>query len=85
MDATREAREDVEQLNAHDAAFHRAVISATGNETLLTLLESISGRTLAEHEAIFNALSRRSPVENDVDDGRGDQETDSESAGAAPA
>jgi GntR family transcriptional repressor for pyruvate dehydrogenase complex len=40
------ACEDVEQLNAHDAAFHRAVVSATGNETLLTLLESISGRTL---------------------------------------
>ncbi|MFC8342316.1 FadR/GntR family transcriptional regulator [Streptomyces sp. NPDC057280] len=77
LDAMREARDDVERLNAHDAAFHRAVISATGNETLLTLLESISGRTLrariwrglvdtrasdrtlAEHEAIFRALSVR--------------------------
>ncbi|MFD4908787.1 FadR/GntR family transcriptional regulator [Kitasatospora purpeofusca] len=77
LDAMREARDDVEQLNAHDAAFHRAVVSATGNETLLTLLEGISGRTLrarvwrgltdahaagrtlAEHEAIFNALSAR--------------------------
>lgn len=46
LDAMREARDDVEQLNAHDAAFHRAVVSATGNETLLTLLEGISGRTL---------------------------------------
>jgi DNA-binding GntR family transcriptional regulator len=27
--------------------------------TCLTLLEGISGRTLAEHEAIFNALSAR--------------------------
>ncbi|CAM5355428.1 hypothetical protein SVIOM74S_01178 [Streptomyces violarus] len=61
----------------HDAAFHRAVVTATGNESLLTLLEGISGRTLrariwrglvddkaagrtlAEHEAIFNALSTR--------------------------
>jgi DNA-binding FadR family transcriptional regulator len=77
LDAMREARDDVERLNAHDAAFHRAVIAATGNETLLTLLEGISGRTLrariwrglvdtdasdrtlAEHEAIFNALSVR--------------------------
>ncbi|GGY08442.1 hypothetical protein GCM10010384_11480 [Streptomyces djakartensis] len=77
LDAMREARDDVEQLNAHDAAFHRAVVSATGNETLLTLLDGISGRTLrariwrglvddkaagrtlAEHEAIFNALSTR--------------------------
>jgi GntR family transcriptional repressor for pyruvate dehydrogenase complex len=46
LDAMREAREDVELLNQHDAAFHRAVIAATGNETLLTLLEGISGRTM---------------------------------------
>jgi GntR family transcriptional repressor for pyruvate dehydrogenase complex len=77
LDAMREARDDVEQLNAHDAAFHRAVVSATGNDTLLTLLEAISGRTLrariwrglvdaqaagrtlAEHEAIYRALSTR--------------------------
>ncbi|GGN20045.1 FadR/GntR family transcriptional regulator [Streptomyces fuscichromogenes] len=77
LDAMREARDDVERLNARDAAFHRAVIAATGNETLLTLLEGISGRTLrariwrgrvddrsaartlAEHEAIFTALSNR--------------------------
>ncbi|MER6069570.1 FadR/GntR family transcriptional regulator [Streptomyces sp. NPDC001817] len=80
LDAMRAAREDVEQLNAHDAAFHRAVVSATGNETLLTLLEGISGRTLrariwrglvddqaagrtlAEHQAIFDALSARDAV-----------------------
>ncbi|MFE4634951.1 FadR/GntR family transcriptional regulator [Streptomyces sp. NPDC056773] len=77
LDAMYEARDDVERLNAHDAAFHRAVVSATGNDTLLTLLEAISGRTLrariwrgfidanaadrtlAEHEAIYRALSRR--------------------------
>ncbi|MGQ4363510.1 FadR/GntR family transcriptional regulator [Streptomyces sp. SAS_272] len=46
LEAMREARDDVERLNAHDAAFHRAVVAATGNETLLTLLESVSGRTL---------------------------------------
>ncbi|MFE2214407.1 FCD domain-containing protein [Streptomyces canus] len=46
LDAMREARNDVEQLNAHHAAFHRAVVSATGNESLLTLLEGSSGRTL---------------------------------------
>ncbi|MDX3745015.1 FadR/GntR family transcriptional regulator [Streptomyces sp. AK08-02] len=77
LDAMREAREDVELLNAHDAAFHRAVVAATGNETLLTLLEGVSGRTLrariwrglvddqaagrtlAEHEAIYAALTTR--------------------------
>ncbi|MEH0549126.1 FadR/GntR family transcriptional regulator [Streptomyces sp. B21-105] len=77
LDAMRESRDEPGQLTAHDVAFHHAVVSATGNETLLTLLEGISGRTLrariwrglvdtqvpgrtlAEHEAIFNALSTR--------------------------
>ncbi|MEU7558392.1 FadR/GntR family transcriptional regulator [Streptomyces eurythermus] len=80
LDAMRQARDDIERLTAHDAAFHRAVISAAGNETLLTILEGISGRTLrariwrglvddqaaartlAEHEAIFRALSARDTV-----------------------
>lgn len=75
LEAMRAARDDVEELNEHDAAFHRAVIAATGNATLVTLLEGISsrtvrariwrgmvdenttGRTLAEHEAILQALA----------------------------
>lgn len=75
LDAMRAARDDAELLNHHDAAFHRAVIAATGNGTLVTLLEGISGqtlrariwrglvdgdaagRTLAEHEAIYQALA----------------------------
>jgi len=44
--AMREARDDVELLNRHDAAFHRAVLAATGNDTLVTLLEGISGQTV---------------------------------------
>lgn len=74
LDAMREAGDDVELLNLHDAAFHRAVIAATGNDTLVTLLEGISGKTLrariwrglvdgdaagrtvAEHETIYQAL-----------------------------
>ncbi len=44
--AMRAARDDAEQLNRHDAAFHRAVIIATGNATLATLLEGISSRTV---------------------------------------
>ncbi|MFE9750924.1 FadR/GntR family transcriptional regulator [Saccharothrix saharensis] len=77
LHAMRAARDDVELLNEHDAAFHRAVVAATGNATLTTLLEGISGRTvrsrvwrglvddnaasrtLAEHEAIYNALVDR--------------------------
>ncbi|WP_158853511.1 FadR/GntR family transcriptional regulator [Saccharothrix deserti] len=77
LNAMRAARDDVELLNKHDVAFHRAVVAATGNATLTTLLEGISGRTvrarvwrglvddnaaartLAEHEAIYNALVDR--------------------------
>jgi len=73
----RSGRDDVELLNRHDAAFHRAVITATGNDTLVTLLDGISGqtlrariwrglvdgdaagRTVAEHEAIYQALAAR--------------------------
>ncbi|MEU4765045.1 FadR/GntR family transcriptional regulator [Actinosynnema sp. NPDC023794] len=46
LHAMRAARDDVELLNEHDAAFHRAVVAATGNATLTTLLEGISGRTV---------------------------------------
>ena len=71
----RAARDDVVLLNDHDVAFHRAVSAATGNETLASLLENISrrtvrarvwrgmidddvtDRTLAEHEAIYQALA----------------------------
>lgn len=46
LDAMRAARDDVELLNKHDVAFHQAVVSATGNQTLASLLEGISGRTV---------------------------------------
>ena len=44
--AMRAAKDDVELLNQHDAAFHRAVVAATGNQTLASLLEGISSRTV---------------------------------------
>lgn len=46
LEAMRAAAGDVELLNQHDAAFHRAVAAATGNEALATLLDGISGGTL---------------------------------------
>jgi GntR family transcriptional repressor for pyruvate dehydrogenase complex len=73
--AMRAAKDDVEVLNHHDAEFHRAVVIATGNQTLASLLEGISSRTvrarvwrgmvddavadrtLAEHQAIYDALA----------------------------
>lgn len=80
LEAMRQARDDVELLNRHDAAFHRAVIAATGNATLCSLLEGISsrtlrariwrglvdgnasGRTVAEHEAIYASLAAGDPA-----------------------
>ncbi len=46
LEAMRAAADDVELLNKHDAAFHQAVISATGNQTLATMLEGIASRTV---------------------------------------
>ncbi len=46
LEAMHNAANDVEQLNLHDAAFHREVIAATENETLTALLEGISSRTV---------------------------------------
>lgn len=46
LDAMHTAAEDVELLNKHDAAFHRAVVAATGNEALTTLIDGISSGTL---------------------------------------
>lgn len=46
LDAMRDAADDVELLNQHDAAFHRTIISAGGNQTLTAVLDAISGRTL---------------------------------------
>ncbi|MBF9133764.1 FadR family transcriptional regulator [Plantactinospora sp. S1510] len=46
LEAMRAAADDVELLNQHDLAFHRAVVAATGNETLSTVLDGISSRTL---------------------------------------
>jgi GntR family transcriptional repressor for pyruvate dehydrogenase complex len=46
LTAMREANDDIELLVSHDAAFHRAVSLATGNEALTAILEGISSRTL---------------------------------------
>jgi GntR family transcriptional repressor for pyruvate dehydrogenase complex len=46
LNAMVEDRDDVEALNHHDDAFHRAVFEATGNKSLSALLGGIAGRTL---------------------------------------
>lgn len=45
MEQMRGAVADAERLMQLDIAFHRAVIVATGNETLTSLLDGLSGRT----------------------------------------
>ncbi|KJK42901.1 GntR family transcriptional regulator [Lentzea aerocolonigenes] len=57
--AMHAAADDVELLNLHDAAFHRAVAAATGNEALTTVLDGISSSTL-------RARMWRGTVDNDA-------------------
>ncbi len=42
----RDAADDPEALMLADTAFHRAVIASTGNETLTSLLDGLSNRTM---------------------------------------
>jgi GntR family transcriptional regulator, transcriptional repressor for pyruvate dehydrogenase complex len=46
LDAMRDAGTDIERLVHEDISFHRAVIAATGNATLSSVLEGLSSRTL---------------------------------------
>ena len=46
LDSMRAAENNPKQLIHYDTAFHRAVIAATGNETLTSLLGGLSGRTV---------------------------------------
>jgi GntR family transcriptional repressor for pyruvate dehydrogenase complex len=46
LEDMRAAAADPEQLIQYDIAFHRAVIAATGNETLTSLLDGLSDRTV---------------------------------------
>ena len=46
LDDMRAAADDAEKLIQVDTAFHRTVVAATGNETLTSLLDGLSSRTL---------------------------------------
>jgi GntR family transcriptional regulator, transcriptional repressor for pyruvate dehydrogenase complex len=46
LEDMRNAWDDAELLIQYDMAFHRTVIAATGNETLTSLLEGLSSRTV---------------------------------------
>jgi GntR family transcriptional repressor for pyruvate dehydrogenase complex len=46
LDDMRDAADDHEKLIRFDTAFHRTVIAATGNETLTSLMDGLSSRTV---------------------------------------
>jgi GntR family transcriptional repressor for pyruvate dehydrogenase complex len=45
MQQMRDAASDPEKLMQADVAFHHVVVASTGNETLTSLLDGLSGRT----------------------------------------
>lgn len=75
----RAAASDAEELVRYDMDFHRTVVAATGNQSLTSVLDGLSGRTararvwrgllsadaaantLAEHQAIYDALASGDP------------------------
>jgi GntR family transcriptional repressor for pyruvate dehydrogenase complex len=75
----RAAVADAEELVRYDMDFHRTVVAATGNQSLMSVLDGLSGRTararvwrgllnadaaahtLAEHQAIYDALAGGDP------------------------
>jgi GntR family transcriptional repressor for pyruvate dehydrogenase complex len=65
LDHMRAAENDPEQLIHYDTAFHHAVISATGNETLASLLDGLSGRTVRARvwRGLIEANAAHSTVE----------------------
>lgn len=46
LERMRQNADDAEELMRADIAFHRIVMAATGNETLTSLLDGLSGRTV---------------------------------------
>ncbi|MFB9316178.1 FadR/GntR family transcriptional regulator [Cryptosporangium minutisporangium] len=75
----RASAADAEELVRYDMDFHRTVVAATGNQSLTSVLDGLSGRTararvwrgllnadaaaqtLAEHQAIYDALAAGDP------------------------
>ncbi len=77
LEAMHAAADDVELLNLHDAAFHRVVIAAAGNEALTTLLDGISSSTLRarvrrgtiDDEAAALTLAQHTAIYQALDEG----------------
>jgi len=57
---------DAEKLMQCDIAFHRAVVAATGNETLTSLLDGLSSRTVRAR--IWRGLVLGDVAQNTIDE-----------------
>lgn len=57
LDLMRGAVDDPEKLIQYDIAFHRTVVEGTGNETLTSLLDGLSGRTVRAR--VWRGLAKR--------------------------
>lgn len=62
----RSVAADAEKLMQCDIAFHRAVVAATGNETLTSLLDGLSGRTVRAR--IWRGLVLGDVAQNTIDE-----------------
>lgn len=66
MQRMRDVADDAEKLMQCDIAFHRTVILATGNETLTSLLDGLSGRTVRAR--IWRGLVLGNVAQNTIDE-----------------
>jgi GntR family transcriptional repressor for pyruvate dehydrogenase complex len=66
MQRMRAVADDAEKLMQTDIAFHRTIILATGNETLTSLLDGLSGRTVRAR--IWRGLVLGNVAQNTIDE-----------------
>ncbi len=66
MQRMRAVAADPEKLMQYDIAFHRAIVAATGNETLTSLLDGLSGRTVRAR--IWRGLVLGNVAQNTIDE-----------------
>jgi GntR family transcriptional repressor for pyruvate dehydrogenase complex len=66
LEQMRAAVSDPEKLVQFDIAFHRSVIAATGNETLTSLLDGLSGRTVRAR--VWRGLVERNVAQATIDE-----------------
>jgi GntR family transcriptional repressor for pyruvate dehydrogenase complex len=62
----REVAADAEKLMQYDIAFHHTIVAATGNETLTSLLDGLSGRTVRAR--IWRGLVLGNVAQNTIDE-----------------